>query len=431
MNITFITIHDLSDEATILYSSDSIVDVLGYTPDEVVGNKAWEFFNPIELETAKKVHKRSHEMDKASVLVYCEIKNRDGNMVRCECAFSTVYNVLVACTSIYQEGQSTAQRQADAPIVRRKFSSSPKDPRYHMLQHLSARFRQPVTEQSHEPRAALFLNRFTRTLTVMYATSGIEQIIGISAEDMKGLSFYYCIAEQSLQEAVRVLESAKGNDSIAYLRFTFRDPRQNDEPELETSGSEVTTDAEMTDAGEDDSPGDTSTNSASVQSLSNSDLLLELEAVVSCTSDGLVVCLRRARPHVPVEMHDTRPQIRAYPAQSYFAAPWGSNPIYSPTPPAGFAREGLYPGMPLSYTGMPSNMHSAVSDSDFLNSIRECGVFAWDLVGINGELTNYARGQPSGRAAPPDGPSVWDPEYKEEDEELDAGYATASRSNSG
>jgi PAS domain S-box-containing protein len=84
------------------------VDVLGYTPDEVVGKKAWDFFESAQLEAAQAKHKRSRDMDKASVLEYCDIKNRDGNYVRCECAFSIVYNVIVACTSIYREGISNA-----------------------------------------------------------------------------------------------------------------------------------------------------------------------------------------------------------------------------------------------------------------------------------------------------------------------------------
>src|ERR1700761_1549218 len=136
-------------------------------------------------------------------------------------------------------------REKDAPVIRRLFASSPRDPRYHMLQHLSNRFRQDVDNQTREPRAALFLNRFTRTLTIMYATTGIEQVIGIPAENMKGRSFYYCIAENCLEDAVKCLESAKGNDSIAYLRFIYRDPRQDDE--LDTS--EEDSDAIMTEAG--------------------------------------------------------------------------------------------------------------------------------------------------------------------------------------
>ncbi|KAG9532084.1 hypothetical protein KCU97_g24196, partial [Aureobasidium melanogenum] len=35
MDLTFISIHDLTPDARVLYSSDSIVDVLGWTPDEV------------------------------------------------------------------------------------------------------------------------------------------------------------------------------------------------------------------------------------------------------------------------------------------------------------------------------------------------------------------------------------------------------------
>jgi hypothetical protein len=338
------------------------------------------------------------------------------------------------------------ERRAEAPLVRRRFASSPKDPRYHMLQHLSARFRQNASEQDREPRAALFLNRFTRTLTIMYATSGIEKIIGISSEDMKGRSFYYCIAEASLEEAVRVLESAKGNDSIAYVRFMFRDPRQGDEPiDNEMTEESDLTDAEMTDAGAteteeatpnvDQSPSNgtteahTTSGSASMSISSPSGASsavaeaspIELEAVVSCTSDGLVVVLRRARPHVPPQMHDIKPAtpVQQQPYTGYFAAPWGIQPIYYPSPPTSFAGTSMYPGMPPAYGGPPVTASAALpgvpNETEFLNAIKECGVFAWDLIGINGELSEYARGDPTGMSAPADGPAVWDPNYKEGD----------------
>jgi hypothetical protein len=301
-----------------------------------------------------------------------------------------------------------------------------------MLQHLSARFRQPASDQGREPRAALFLNRFTRTLTIMYATTGIDKIIGISSEDMKGRSFYYCVAEASLEEAVRVLESAKGNDSIAYLRFVFRDPRQDDQPMDETTDGEETTDAEMTDVDDvphNDTPvsnpttsngNSNETNSNTTSPHSGTPAAIELEAVVSCTSDGLVVCLRLARPAVPTPLLQTvKPAIPT--GIPYFAAPWGSNAIYSPAPPAPWGATPQWPGMPVAYGGPPvqsaliSPPSGAAEPSNFMAAIQECGVFAWDLIGINGSLTDYAHGEPSGRAAPPDGPAVWDPEAKEED----------------
>ena len=60
----------------------------------------------------------------------------------------------------------------------------------------------------------------------MYSTNAVADILGVSAEEMHGKSFYECIDENCLPDAIRCLESAKANDSIAYLRFVFRDPRR-------------------------------------------------------------------------------------------------------------------------------------------------------------------------------------------------------------
>ncbi|KAK7415620.1 hypothetical protein QQX98_005764 [Neonectria punicea] len=119
------------------------------------------------------------------------------------------------------------------------------DPRYHMLEHLSPKFRMSPAER--EPRAALILNRFTRTLSVMFATEAISSVLGVSADQVLHKSFYECIRESSLDDAFKCLESAKANDSIAYLRFWSRDPRRpedfqgeesEDDDDIETSQEE-------------------------------------------------------------------------------------------------------------------------------------------------------------------------------------------------
>jgi hypothetical protein len=370
----------------------------------------------------------------------------------------------------YFSSNTCVERATDAPVIRRLFSSSPKDPRYHMLSHLSTKFQRDVAQETHEPRAALFLNRFTRTLTIMYATSGIEQVIGISSEDMKGRSFYYCIAENCLEDAVRCLESAKGNDSIAYLRFWFRDPRQDDQP---TDGSDGDTeDATMTDAEatetEDEDGGvrldavpppplrgssgsgssssgpsreRTTTGSASVEagpsqpyswqannsqpetpssaSSGNHNPALELEAVVSCTSDGLVVILRRARPLMPE--HSVDALQAAEPIQQHglphgmFAAPWAPDPIFLPEVPRP-AAPGWFHGMHPQYV-QPNPTPSGPTAQAFMDSIREVAVFAWALVGINGNLANYSRGAPNLLSQPRELP-LW------QTQSLDSGHGT-------
>lgn len=351
-----------------------------------------------------------------------------------------------------------------------------------MLSHLSSKFDLGPEEQTHEPRAALFLNRFTRTLTVMYATSGIEQIIGIPGEAMKGRSFYYCIAPNCLDDAVRCLESAKGNDSIAYMRFFFRDPRQDDPPQSPTSESEddIMTDvtaseddtesgAELHDAstsrshqshgqshsehptnsrtesGDNSNSRDahqdmfgersaarSSTSSAASPRSEYRDGPIELEAVISCTSDGLVVCLRRARPLLP----GTIP-VNTQPAQynGVFAAPWAAQPVFHPAPQQ-------YPPYPLGARHPQMIQHqqqqpapSLQFQNAFMQSIRDVAVFAWALTGINGSLADYARGSPQGESQPPDGLSVWNPlpepnQFVKQQSLAPSGYASGSSSSS-
>ena len=357
--------------------------------------------------------------------------------------------------------------------MRRLFASSPRDPRYHMLEHLSSKFRsQP---QIREPRAALILNRFSRELPVMFSTNAVSSILGISSDDLTGKSFYECIQENCLPEAIRCLESAKANDSIAYLRFRYRDPRHPEDHEDRMSeGQDHSSDSEDggvelgNQSAQQSALGDISTNASAsppsasqassgvnvVASTSNSrtssgnttdvdhdstDAIfdrsqatrsstssvvassdvrrrnragvrneavnqaqpdpIEIEAVVSCTSDGLVVILRRARPHVPSAM------LPQQPANGFFAAPWGVNPVY----PHAYAEPqyGLQHGL-----GAPAQPNVAVGGPDmidFMQSIREVAVFAWSLTGINGNIASYSRGNPVGEATPPEGFPVWDP----------------------
>jgi PAS domain S-box-containing protein len=85
-----------------LYASESIVGILGYQPEEVTGKSCFDYFHPDEVPFARNVHSRGVMMDKAAVLNYARIKNRDGLWIGCECVFTIVYEVLVACTSIYR-----------------------------------------------------------------------------------------------------------------------------------------------------------------------------------------------------------------------------------------------------------------------------------------------------------------------------------------
>ncbi|KAK1479723.1 hypothetical protein CTAM01_14596 [Colletotrichum tamarilloi] len=465
MEQTFMTIHSTDPSAAILFVSDSVYDILGYTPQEVQGKSCFDFFHPDEVPFARSIHSRGVLLDKAAVLHYARIMARDGQWVSCECCFTVVHDVLVACTSIYRRDEKSHRRAVEAPQIRRLFSSSPRDPRYHMLEHLSPKFRMPPVER--EPRAALILNRFTRTLTVMFATNAVSSILGVRPDQIKDKSFYECIQENCLPDAIRCLESAKANDSIAYLRFWYRDPRRpedfddeegdeehNSGNSSDSDGGGVQLDGRM-DIDDDDGPvikqedqgrpdmsnhssaNQTATTNASGSSNETQNTAatsapsadgsaaqastpaeplrnrrreppqaFELEAVVSCTSDGLVVVIRRARPPIPAP-HP--PLVVPTYTNGLFAAPWGHHPIRPQVP-----QESLYnfrPPLMPQYMPLQDNVMAAGGPpvDHLMSSIRDVAVFAWALVGINGNLATYTRGMPRGESIPDSGLPIWDP----------------------
>lgn len=360
-----------------------------------------------------------------------------------------------------------------------------------MLSYISHKFSKETRTLTHEPRAALFLNRFSRTLTIMYATNGLADIVGIPAQEFNGRSFYYCIQENCLREAVKCLESAKANDSIAYLRFWFRDPRQDDQMDhnehmsdghssgddddggvhlcelmdhdgsenavasdsshsmrssverdqgrsrggysldinsRSSSGNSTDLDANSNDAIFDQpASGQTRTSSISTtddrispggSSFTPDASHVELEAVVSCTSDGLVVVLRRARPFIPHLSHATSEAPKTSYANGFFASPWATDPIL---PDVGDRPRQSLPHLLQPSSTAPRQATSARGDAaathgpateDFMNSIREVAVFAWALTGINGSLAEYTRGTPTGESQPPGGLPIWEPPFK-------------------
>ncbi|KAI8632024.1 hypothetical protein F5Y19DRAFT_383276 [Xylariaceae sp. FL1651] len=470
MEQTFMTIHNLSPDANILFASESVVDILGYQPQEVQGKSCFDYFHPDEIPFARSVHNRGVLLDKAAVLHYARIMSKNGQWISCECCFTVVHDVLVACTSIYRRGRKSERRAIEAPQIRRIFSSSPRDPRYHMLEHLSPKFKMQPTER--EPRAALILNRFTRSLTIMFATNAVSSILGVRPDQLQGKSLYECIAENCLADAIKCLESAKANDSIAYLRFWSRDPRR--EEDFEENGSDIGMEDEEDDLSESEDsdpdggvdlhevmdvqpdnasdhfikteatsspettpatilPSSSSRNGSSSRLISQVQAepvrfsrrqvvqreppaprrepipTCELEAVVSCTSDGLVVVLRRARPPIP-SLHP--PLLPADFENGLFAAPWSEQPIRPNFPPELFYT--FQPPLLPQYMPLRDHVKAAGGPpiDQLMKSIRDVAVFAWGLVGINGNLASYSHGIPRGESQP-DGLPIWDPNAQE------------------
>lgn len=306
-----------------------------------------------------------------------------------------------------------------APGIQSHFNN-PKgaDARYHMLLHLDHKFAvPPPSPLVPEPRAAMILNRFTRTLTVMYTTHSVESILGISAEEVLQRSFYDGIDEDCLVDAVDAIERAKENDSIAFLRFVW-DPsrrRRSESQDVEnlpaegqranraarqpsastddggvplqreisdddtTDDSDSDLDGRSSDTSPQTSVSDTATAVASARPMPPP---IEIEAIISCTSDGLVVIIKKAGP-LP-------PHHQASHSNGVFAAPWAPVPLI----PQGHAIDPYYhyEGYnPHDQQRRAPRSSDPVKEYDFMRAIQYHAVFAWSLRSINKDILMHAK----------------------------------------
>ena len=164
----------------------------------------------------------------------------------------------------------------------------------------------------------------------------------------------------------------------------------------------------------------TGIGSGSPGSLPPADAIM-VEAVVSCSSDGMVVILRRVHEDemaAPApepapggfghRMQQSQQDMCAMHQQSIFAAPWGAQPIvpgYQPEQAVAIGKEYLPHIHALQAHAAATNGPQA---PNFMRAIREVAVFAWAVAGINGNIAQYAQGTPQGPAVPPHGFPVWD-----------------------
>ncbi|KAF9157674.1 hypothetical protein BGX20_003779, partial [Mortierella sp. AD010] len=77
-NINFISINDLSPTALCLWASPSIINCLGYEPEEVVGVSPYQWIHPDDMEGGKVAHKETLVNEIAGTQLFVRFQHKDG-----------------------------------------------------------------------------------------------------------------------------------------------------------------------------------------------------------------------------------------------------------------------------------------------------------------------------------------------------------------
>ncbi|KAL7754231.1 hypothetical protein RI367_000212 [Sorochytrium milnesiophthora] len=288
MEPSFISFHDLSPEGRYLYASPSIKLLLGYEPEELIGRSSYDLFAPTESQNINIVHKDAIAHDKVSVLCLCRLKHKGGYFIQVEIVTNLCSDCIVCATTKASDGRKARARALASEEVWIMGANGQLEAKgWNMrqmacLRAATSNFSECVSAPR-QVRACMILNRFTRDLTVMFASNNVRHVLGIEPEAMFGKSLLDFVRADSRRNIMAEVDIVKENESMCHIRFW---------------SNVVTTTGERRER--------------------------QCEMVVSCGSDGMVCIVREFVPAIYRPAADAAASALAGPSDSQQAISQGS-----------------------------------------------------------------------------------------------------------
>lgn len=262
MDINCIIIYDNTAEATVVFASESVYDVLGYTPEELMGKPGYELIHPDELAAIGLIHTANVKEERMSSITMYRSRCKDGTYVQLDVVVHYCCDALVTTNfkiaSLDCVKRRTRISSADfAHTIRHDGTILLNDSQQKINQLLS--LKQPwgkdnkLEQKTQEPRFCIILNRYTTNMTIVFATKMCEILVGLNQLDCIGKSLLDFVAMEDHENVSKQIQLSKSNDFISKLRFHWINDKNN---------------------------------------------LIPIEAVVSSTYDGLVMVARLAPSYI-------------------------------------------------------------------------------------------------------------------------------------
>jgi PAS domain S-box-containing protein len=259
MEINYISIYDTTAEVNYLFVSDSVQEVLGYTPEELIGLGGFEVTHPDERKALNVIHVSNIKNEHMSSITSYRTKHKEGHYILMDTLVHSCYDVLI-CTNFAVVSPDNIKHKMRLNTADEVFSVGDdgalqlagawNDSQEKMKELLANKYpwdvsMKPLNKQ--EPRFCLFINRYTTDSIIVFATKMCEALVGLDQFDCIGQSLFEYVAPKDRNSVMNQIELSKSSAMISRVRFHWIKP-----------GNE----------------------------------LVNIEAVISCTYDGLVLVAR-------------------------------------------------------------------------------------------------------------------------------------------
>ncbi|KAF8937279.1 hypothetical protein EDD21DRAFT_389774 [Dissophora ornata] len=222
----YISFHDLSPEARFLWASPSIYDVIGYTPEELVGTVPYDIIFQDDHSNSRSVHKENLMNDLVASQTTVRYRGKDGQPIYCIAVFSLCYDFIVNCSTLVDPNAGIYTQLRGHSAAMNGLVGSKEEEFERLRRHHQAFATTSWNASVFEPelRVCMILNRFSRNLTVMYASSACERVFHIDSEQIIGKPILLFIRADDLSSFVEQVDMVKSTTAITHMRFWFQSP---------------------------------------------------------------------------------------------------------------------------------------------------------------------------------------------------------------
>ncbi|KAK9767232.1 hypothetical protein K7432_003113 [Basidiobolus ranarum] len=232
----FMLFLEYAPDATILFVSDNISEVLGFEPEDIIGQKWDAFYHPDDKEGIRTVYHAALKEDKLFSVILCRAQHEEGFYVYVELIGVICYDIIVVTYSLVTGPPhfkcQLIPYQRLASIERTRVLSEG-------LETLDS-FNRPISlikypnmdsafsNLTPEPRVCLVINRFTLLHAILFASNASETLLGITPEDMIGVPLLSYIPPEDMYTLDHAFLTIKSRESMTSFPIVFLSPSFGD-----------------------------------------------------------------------------------------------------------------------------------------------------------------------------------------------------------
>ncbi|ORX62616.1 hypothetical protein DM01DRAFT_1403088 [Hesseltinella vesiculosa] len=241
---SWIIIYDNTAHCIIRYTSDTITEVLGWSPKELIGKDVYQFVHRDDMRAIRVVHMSNVLNEKLSSMVSYRLKHKLGHFVRVATAVHYASESLVTCNTIFNPDSLLYKQWAnsadecfileeaidhDSKLALLTMSGQPFAPMEEHLQrslHVSKRW---ADVHQAEPRFYVFLDRFSSVLTVTDMDPMVTPILGgLPPTAYINMSLFQVVHPRDREVVEAQCTAVKSLFVISRVRFDWMIDPEND-----------------------------------------------------------------------------------------------------------------------------------------------------------------------------------------------------------